>query len=112
MLFRSLCTSKELTYQFLDDVLQELAALTPGPYLHIGGDEAQATRPDDYVSFIERVQAIVQAHGKQMIGWEEIAQARLLPTSVVQHWHSDLAQRPYNRAPKSSCRRRPSPIWT
>jgi hexosaminidase len=91
--FSSLCTSKELTYQFLDDVLKELAALTPGPYIHIGGDEAQATRPDDYVSFIARVQAIVQAHGKQMIGWEEIAQARLLPTAVAQHWHSDLAQK-------------------
>ena len=91
--FSSLCTSKEITYQFLDDVLKELAALTPGPYIHIGGDEAQATKPDDYVSFIARVQEIVQAHGKQMIGWEEIAQARLLPTSVAQHWHSDLAQK-------------------
>jgi len=98
--FSSLCTSKELTYKFLDDVIKELAALTPGPYIHIGGDEAQATKSDDYVSFIERVQAIVQAHGKQMIGWEEIAQARLLPTSVVQHWHSDLSQKAVQQGAK------------
>jgi hexosaminidase len=41
--FSSLCTSKELTYTFIDQVIGELAALTPGPYLHIGGDEAQST---------------------------------------------------------------------
>ncbi|MCL7454587.1 MAG: beta-N-acetylhexosaminidase [Anaerolineae bacterium] len=91
--FSSLCTDREITFQFLDDVIREIAALTPGPYLHIGGDEASATDPADYVRFIERVQGIVQAHGKQMVGWEEIAQADLSPTSIVQHWHSELAQR-------------------
>ncbi|OEV24688.1 hypothetical protein AN219_25995, partial [Streptomyces nanshensis] len=38
--FSSLCVSLERTYDFVDDVLRELAALTPGRYLHIGGDEA------------------------------------------------------------------------
>ncbi len=51
--FSSLCIRKELTYRFVDDVIGEVAALTPGPYLHIGGDEAQATAPDDYVYFLE-----------------------------------------------------------
>jgi hexosaminidase len=88
----SLCVGKEITYRFVDDVMRELAALTPGPYLHIGGDEAAATPPDEYRQFIERVQAIIQSHGKQMVGWEEIAQAQLLPTSIAQHWSSDLAQ--------------------
>jgi hexosaminidase len=90
--FSSLCIGKEITFQFVDDVVREVANLTAGPYLHIGGDESFATDADDYVRFIERVQAIVQAHGKQMIGWEEIARARLLPTSIAQHWHSDLAR--------------------
>ena len=38
--FSTLCTSKKITYQFIADVFGELAALTPGPYLHIGGDES------------------------------------------------------------------------
>ena len=38
--FSSLCISKDITYTFIDDVVRELAAITPGPYLHIGGDEA------------------------------------------------------------------------
>lgn len=84
--FSSLCAEKELTYRFLNDVLGELAALTPGPYLHIGGDEAAATPEPDYISFIARVQAIVAQHGKAMVGWEEIAKASLRPGAVVQFW--------------------------
>jgi hexosaminidase len=91
--FSSLCVNKESTYAFVDAVLGELAAMTPGPYLHIGGDEAQSTSERDYVSFIERVQMIVEAHGKRMIGWEDIARARLHPPSVAQHWSSDVAAR-------------------
>jgi hexosaminidase len=89
--FSSLCVGKEATYGFVDRVLGELAALTPGPYLHIGGDEAKATSADDYRSFIGRVQAIVESHGKRMVGWEEIARADLHPQSIAQHWSSDLA---------------------
>jgi hexosaminidase len=88
--FSSLCVAKDLTYRFIADVLGELAALTPGPYLHIGGDEAAATPPGDYRLFIERLQPLVHALGKRMIGWEEIAQAALLPGAIAQHWHNDL----------------------
>ena len=84
--FSTLALDKEITYRFIDDVVGELAALTPGDYLHIGGDEALATNKDDYVRFIERVQEIVAGHGKRMVGWEEIGQARLSPTSIAQHW--------------------------
>lgn len=90
--FSSLCVDKELTYRFLDDVLGELAALTPGPYIHIGGDEAMATPPDAYRRFMERVQPLVHKHGKQIIGWEELGQARLLPGTLVQHWNTNPAQ--------------------
>jgi len=88
--FSSLCTSKDVTYKFLNDVIGELAALTPGPYIHIGGDEAKSTQEADYLPFIQKVQDIVQAHGKQMIGWEEISKAKLLPTTIAQGWASDL----------------------
>jgi hexosaminidase len=89
--FSSLCISQDITFEFVDDVVREIAALTPGPYFHIGGDEAAATSDADYRLFVERAQAIVQSHGKQMVGWEEIAQTQLLPTSIAQHWNSDLA---------------------
>jgi hexosaminidase len=85
--FSTFCTSKDITYSFLTDVIGELAALTPGPYLHIGGDEAQSTSVADYIRFFNKVQAIVQANGKQVVGWEEIAQATLLPGSIVQRWN-------------------------
>jgi hexosaminidase len=90
--FSSLCIDSDITYTFVDDVIGELAALTPGPYLHVGGDEASSTSNADYRLFIDRVQTIVQAHGKQMVGWEEIAQIDLLDTSIAQHWHSDMAR--------------------
>jgi len=89
--FSSLCMQNEAIYRFIDDVVRELAALTPGPYIHIGGDEARSTKADEYVPFIERVQQIVQANGKQVIGWDEIAQASLLPSTVVQRWNKDAA---------------------
>ena len=91
--FSSLNCDDEWTYRWLADVIGEVASLTPGPYIHIGGDETAATPPAAYRRFIERVQTLVQACGKQMIGWEEIAHARLLPTTVVQHWHSNDAHR-------------------
>ena len=84
--FSTLCTDKEITYQFIDDVIRELAAMTPGPYIHIGGDESHVTALEDYIPFIERVQDIVQKHGKQVIGWDEIAHSKLLPNATVQYW--------------------------
>lgn len=87
--FSSLCVPKELTYTFVDDVMGELAALTPGPWIHIGGDEAAATKTADYVRFIGRVREIVERHGKHLIGWEEIGRAKLDPGTIVQHWNID-----------------------
>lgn len=89
--FSTLCAEKEITYQFVDDVVRELAALTPGPYIHVGGDEARSTEKEDYIRLIERVQEIVRANGKLMIGWEEIGQTKLLPCTVAQHWTGEMA---------------------
>ncbi|MBW8334508.1 MAG: beta-N-acetylhexosaminidase [Prolixibacteraceae bacterium] len=84
--FSSLDTHKELTYKFVDDVIRELAALTPGQYIHIGGDESHSTKIEDYIPFINRVQDIVIANGKQVFGWDEIALSTLKPNTVVQYW--------------------------
>lgn len=84
--FSALCVDKDVTYTFINDVVHEIAALTTGSWFHIGGDEVKTLTPDQYIRFVERVQTIVQSHGKQMVGWDEIAPARLLAGSVVQHW--------------------------
>jgi hexosaminidase len=86
--FSTLDIKKEATFRFVNDVLRELAEMTPGPYLHIGGDEAAVTKKPDYIAFVNRFKEIVKANGKKMIGWEEIAQADLDSTITVQHWHS------------------------
>jgi hexosaminidase len=84
--FSSLCTTKEITYKFIDDVIRELSALTPGPYIHIGGDESNSTKKEDYIPFVNRVQEIVVANGKQVIGWDDISIGTIKPNSVAQHW--------------------------
>lgn len=86
--FSTLCVQKEITYRFINDVIAELAAVTPGPYIHIGGDESHATDKGDYIFFINKVQDIVKKHGKSMIGWDEVQHAQLYPESVVQFWAS------------------------
>ena len=87
--FSAFCVDKPATYTFIDDVVREIASITPGAYFHVGGDEVKTLKPAEYVRFIERVQQIVQKHGKQMIGWDEIAPAKLAPTTLVQHWRPD-----------------------
>jgi hexosaminidase len=84
--FSTLCTEKEITYKFIDDVVRELAALTPGSYIHIGGDESHSTPIEAYIPFVSRVQEIVVTYGKQVIGWDEIANSRLKPNTIVQYW--------------------------
>ena len=85
------CPNKEETYALIDDIVRELASLTPGRYIHVGGDEVEVLTHDDYIKFVERVQEIVVRNGKEMIGWEEVGKARLRPTTLVQQWKSDSA---------------------
>ncbi|WP_434589817.1 beta-N-acetylhexosaminidase [Streptomyces sp. A5-4] len=87
--FSSLCVPKAVTYRFLDDVVRELAALTPGKYLHIGGDEAHSTSHEDYVTFMDRAQAIVGKYGKKVMGWHQLAGARPVEGAVAQYWGYD-----------------------
>ena len=84
--FSTLWINSEITYKFLDDVVRELAALTPTPYIHIGGDEARSTPEEEYKKFVKRMQEIVVSHGKIAIGWNEIGNAELLPGTIAQQW--------------------------
>ncbi|MER6030308.1 beta-N-acetylhexosaminidase [Streptomyces sp. NPDC001851] len=87
--FSSLCVPKQVTYDFADDVIRELAALTPGRYLHIGGDEAHSTSHADYVAFMDRVQPIVAKYGKTVIGWHQLTGAHPVPGALAQYWGLD-----------------------
>jgi hexosaminidase len=89
--FSALCYDTEETYKFVDDVVRELAAMTPGRYLHMGGDEVAVLTREQYAGFVERVQTIVAKYGKTMIGWDEIGRARLLPGTVAQMWRPDTS---------------------
>jgi hexosaminidase len=99
--FSTLCTNKEITYKFVDDVVRELASITPGPYIHIGGDESHVTKKEDYIPFVNKVQDIVLAHGKLVMGWDEISLSSLKTTSVAQFWASaENANRTVNQGAK------------
>ena len=89
--YSSLCIGKEVTYRFVEDVIRELAAMTPGPYLHIGGDEAHATPEADYLRFEQRVLPLVEKYGKTPYGWNEIAAAPAARHAVAQYWGLDDA---------------------
>lgn len=85
--FSSLKTHDEATYDFVADVFGELAAMTPGPYLHFGGDESLATTDEDFAYFVERVSAIVADLGKTPVAWHEAGSAAGIHDSTIgQYW--------------------------
>jgi hexosaminidase len=83
--FSALCVTRELTYQFVDEVFEEVARLTPGPYLHMGGDEVRTLDADAYDGFVARVQRIIEAHGKTPMAWHEAARAAV-GSAVALYW--------------------------
>ena len=79
------------TYEFVREVLSQLAAITDGPYLHIGGDEAHVTGHDDYVAMVQQFVRIGAETGKTVVGWNEFAAVELPEGAVIQYWHGDFA---------------------
>ena len=89
--FSTFDTRKDTVYAFIDDVVREISAMSPSPYFHIGGDESDVTKHNDYVYFVERVEKIVRKYNKRMIGWDEVGQANLDSSSISQFWrHKDF----------------------
>lgn len=101
----SLCPAKEEVYVFLDKVFGEVAELFPFEYIHMGGDETarnfweksplikalmqkeKLKNLDEVQSyFVKRVEKIINAKGKKMIGWDEILQGGLAPNATVMSW--------------------------
>ncbi len=77
----------EATYDFLADVFGELAGMTPGPYIHVGGDEALGTAAEDFAGFMARVTAIVADLGKIPLAWHEAGAAPdIADETIGQYW--------------------------
>ena len=92
------------TYRFLDGFFKEMADLFPGHYIHVGGDEnsgqqwnnnpyiqayMQPSIPSDealQTQFIQKLARMINADGKQVIGWDEILQPGLPKGAVIQSW--------------------------
>ena len=101
----TICPANEFAYEFIDKVMAEVAMLFPFGYIHMGGDEtarnfwekseqikALMTKEnlanlDEVQSyFVKRVEKIINAKGKKMIGWDEILQGGLAPNAAVMSW--------------------------
>jgi len=97
--------SDEKVYEFLDKVFTEVAALFPNPYIHVGGDECykgfwekdpgcQALMKKLSITevgklqgyFLSRLEGILKAKGKKLIGWDEILEGEISKESAVMSW--------------------------
>lgn len=95
----------ETTFNFLQDVLDEVMTLFPSEYIHIGGDECPKTAwkkskfcqdliskeglKDEYglqSYFIQRIEKYLNSKGKKIIGWDEIHEGGLAPNATVMSW--------------------------
>lgn len=85
--FSSLRIGAPATDAFVEDVLTELAELTPGPYLHFGGDEAHGTPAADFATFVARTSRVISRLGKTPVAWHEAGAADdLAPGTIGQYW--------------------------
>lgn len=99
------CAGNDRVFDFLEDVIDEVAPLFPGKYFHIGGDECPKIRwqhcrkcqkriRDEHLNnehelqsyFVHRAESMVLKYGKAMIGWDEILEGGLAPTATVMSW--------------------------
>ncbi|MCK0147561.1 beta-N-acetylhexosaminidase [Arenibacter sp. F26102] len=87
--FSTFDTNKDTVYAFIDDVVREISAITPGPYFHAGGDESHVTKKRDFIHFVSKVDKIVKKYGKRMIGWDEIVHADIDTTAIAQFWANE-----------------------
>jgi hexosaminidase len=103
--FEDIYCTKEETFKFLEDVIDEVVPLFPGKYIHIGGDEAPKIHwknckngqklikkeglKDEHALqnyFITRMEKYINSKGKQIIGWDEILEGGLAPNATVMSW--------------------------
>jgi hexosaminidase len=79
------------TFELMEEVLRAVAAIFPGPYIHIGTDEPYGMPHDLYASYVQRVRRFVRSLGKRPLGWQESARAGLGPDDIIQYWFTGVA---------------------
>ncbi|MEQ7801573.1 family 20 glycosylhydrolase [Pedobacter sp. ASV1-7] len=103
--FDDVFVPSENTFKFLQDVLDEVIAIFPSKYIHIGGDESpkeywkesefcqklikQLGLKDEHELqsyFIQRMEKHVNLKGRRIIGWDEILEGGLAPNATVMSW--------------------------
>ena len=103
-----LCIGKEATFEMMQSILGEIIEIFPSEYIHIGGDEAGKedwklcddcqrrmqeeglASVDELQSYmIHRIEEWLNAHGRQIIGWDEILQGGLAPNATVMSWRGE-----------------------
>jgi hexosaminidase len=104
-LYPNLYNVDEDTFAFLEDVLDEVLALFPGEYVHVGGDEAvkdqwkasprvQARMRELHIAdeqalqsyFMQRIEKYLNARGRRLIGWDEILEGGIAKNATVMSW--------------------------
>jgi hexosaminidase len=103
--FEDVLCPKEETFQFLNNVMDELMSLFPGQYIHIGGDECpkvawknstfcqeliqrESLKDEDGLQsyFVKRVANYIQSKGRDIVGWDEILEGGLAQGAIVMSW--------------------------
>ncbi len=93
--FSRLYADLPATGEFLRDVFTDVAGMTRGRYVHIGGDEVLTMEHDEYARLVAQAAAAVRAAGKEVVGWQEIATTPLEPGTVVQYWDTRVDPAPF-----------------
>lgn len=106
--FDDIFAPTEYTFKFLENVLDEVMALFPSKYIHIGGDEAPKTnwKRSEFAQqlikekglkdehglqsyFIQRIEKYLNSKGRKIIGWDEILEGGLAPNATVMSWRGE-----------------------
>lgn len=106
--FTDVYAPTETTFQFLEDVLDEVMTLFPSKYIHVGGDESpkdawkrsafcqqlikEKGLKDEHELqsyFIQRMEKYINTKGRTLIGWDEILEGGLAPNAIVMSWRGE-----------------------
>ncbi|WP_336518296.1 family 20 glycosylhydrolase [Pollutibacter soli] len=112
-----ICPCKETTYEFAENVYKEIFDIFPYEYVHLGADEVNKTSWKDYAGcadfmkkenigsveelqsyFVKRMGKFFNAHGKKLIGWDEILEGGVSSTAYVMYWRSWVPKAPVEAA--------------
>ncbi|MFE3758692.1 family 20 glycosylhydrolase [Nocardia tengchongensis] len=85
--FAYLDPDNEHARRFVSDVVAAVVELTPGPFVHIGGDETMFMPADKYRRFIDFAATQLAKRGKRVIAWQEAVRAEPDRIAMFQYWN-------------------------